>query len=130
MRFAKRDLTGQTFGRLKVLTADSKDRYGRFRWICICDCGARLTVQGGNLTSGNTTSCGGHGRGQVRTDLTGRRFGRLVAIAVDENASNKNIGTSCGCRVIEMGRARLLRMHALGTWASCGAQHILVGNQN
>jgi len=52
------DLTGQKFGRLLVQTVDGKDRFGTFRWWCICDCGQKVTVGGNCLRKGDTKSCG------------------------------------------------------------------------
>jgi hypothetical protein len=43
---------GRRFGRL-VLVEQTKRRC-----TCICDCGQRTIVDSGNLTSGNTRSCG------------------------------------------------------------------------
>jgi hypothetical protein len=47
------DLTGKRFGRWTV-TAYA----GHFHWFCICDCGARVIVDGGNLRRGKSKSCG------------------------------------------------------------------------
>lgn len=51
------DLTGQTFGRLKVKTF-TRSKSGRLQWVCICSCGRDATVLHENLKSGNTRSCG------------------------------------------------------------------------
>ena len=48
-----KDITGKRFGRLVVIKRiDSK------HLLCICDCGTEVVVSYGNLTSGNTKSCG------------------------------------------------------------------------
>lgn len=60
------DLTGQRFGKLVVTKRYNKDyKYeskGKITtsplWVCKCDCGNEVVVQGGNLRSGNTTNCG------------------------------------------------------------------------
>lgn len=52
------DLTGQIFGRLKVVGRAVNDNGGRARWFCECSCGGRTTVAGFALRSGHTTSCG------------------------------------------------------------------------
>lgn len=52
------DLTGLRFGRLKVLSKEYKDRYGKIYWKCLCDCGNITIVRGNALKSGNTKSCG------------------------------------------------------------------------
>ena len=46
-------LVGRQFGSLTVVA-----RYAGSYWVCRCACGAERFVLGGNLTSGNTRSCG------------------------------------------------------------------------
>jgi hypothetical protein len=56
---AIRDLTGQRFSRLTVISLDpERTPAGKARWLCRCDCGTELVVTGGNLRSGNSESCG------------------------------------------------------------------------
>ena len=51
------DLTGQRFGRLKVIGfAHIKRR--QTHWNCVCDCGNQTIVGIGNLKNGSTKSCG------------------------------------------------------------------------
>lgn len=51
------DLTGQTFGRLTVLSrTDSTDK--RTRWLCICTCGTSHIARTQGLRNGFTSSCG------------------------------------------------------------------------
>lgn len=54
----KIDLTGKEFGKLTVLHIDKENRMNYKRWVCKCECGNKKSIIGGNLTSGNTTSCG------------------------------------------------------------------------
>lgn len=54
----KTDLTGQKFNRLTVLGFAGRDRLHKASWRCRCDCGSELIVDGYNLTSGHTKSCG------------------------------------------------------------------------
>ena len=64
-----RDLTGQTFGRLKVLrSTDSRDNCNVV-WKCKCECGTVLNLPGRTLTQGSNVSCGCYRRecGQART---------------------------------------------------------------
>jgi len=51
------DLTGKRYGRLLVLSLNSK-RGKFFYWNCICDCGKEVVVNGHCLKHGNTKSCG------------------------------------------------------------------------
>lgn len=51
------DITGQRFGRLVVIErAGSKN--GKAYWLCKCDCGKTVTVNGQTLRSGGVKSCG------------------------------------------------------------------------
>jgi hypothetical protein len=61
------DRTGQRYGRLTVLGLAGKDRFGKARWHCACDCGKRTVGDGYNLGSGHTTSCGCHVRERATT---------------------------------------------------------------
>ena len=60
-----KDITGQKFGRLTVVKrAGTKDNQAM--WLCRCDCGNEIIVQGGNLRNGNTKSCGCYQRDMSR----------------------------------------------------------------
>jgi len=48
------DITGQTFGRLKVICKAPEP----CMWECLCSCGETVFTTGTNLRLGNTTSCG------------------------------------------------------------------------
>lgn len=52
------DLTGQRFGKLTVLERVYPPNRKSAYWKCLCDCGNEKVVKGGNLTSGNISSCG------------------------------------------------------------------------
>ncbi len=53
-----KDLTGNTVGRLTVLTFTGRNIHGNTIWFCKCECGKFLNVHGSNLHSGMTKSCG------------------------------------------------------------------------
>lgn len=55
---AKRDITGQRFGRLIVLKETEFRRSGGVVWECLCDCGETTLTVSGSLNSGKTKSCG------------------------------------------------------------------------
>ena len=51
------DLTGKRFGRLVVI--ERSDKIGSHpMWLCECDCGNRVIVDGANLRTNHTKSCG------------------------------------------------------------------------
>ena len=51
------ELVGKRFGKLLVVKVVRCTPRGML-WHCICDCGAETELVTGNLTSGNTRSCG------------------------------------------------------------------------
>ena len=55
-----KDLTGQRFGRLAVVSVVDSEAGANIptKWLCQCDCGNLTQVQGSNLKSGVTQSCG------------------------------------------------------------------------
>ena len=57
-----KNLTGQIFGRLTVIKRVddyiSPKGQHKVRWLCECKCGNKKIVTSGDLTSGNTQSCG------------------------------------------------------------------------
>jgi len=56
-----KELTGTRFGRLVVISrAEDGRRCGKAvtRWLCECDCGNRVVVEGHSMVRGRTKSCG------------------------------------------------------------------------
>lgn len=80
----KLDLTGQRYGKLTVQSR--APNIGRdTAWLCKCDCGSERVVRTAALRKGEVRSCGCDTSAQFlegtkRYDLTGQRFGKLVAI--------------------------------------------------
>lgn len=52
------DLTGRTFGALRVIELSPVKKGADFAWRCLCKCGKETTPRGGDLRSGATQSCG------------------------------------------------------------------------
>lgn len=52
------DLTGMTFGYLKVIRRVGIDKHRKSLWRCKCKCGRTTVVNAADLKSGNTKSCG------------------------------------------------------------------------
>ena len=90
-----KDITGQRFGKLVVLKLTDKRRDGGVIWKCQCDCGNICEVLSKCLLSGHTKSCGCC----RAVDLTGQRFGRLVALRpAGKNAYGHNMWLcKCDC---------------------------------
>jgi len=54
-----KDLSGQIFGRLKILCLSNKrGKDGGLYWSCICECGILKDISSRTLISGNVKSCG------------------------------------------------------------------------
>ena len=70
----KVDLTGQKFNRLTVLAYAGVKGRRRSMWLCRCDCGKALEVDGPHLKSGHTKSCGCYNKERIG-DLN-KRTGR------------------------------------------------------
>ena len=77
---SRAQLTGQTFGKLKVLGRGedyiSPSGSHLLRWKCLCECGNTINATTSQLKRG-LSSCGCVSR---REDLTGKRFGKLVVL--------------------------------------------------
>ena len=75
-------LVGQRFGALTVIEDTGKRLNRSVIWLCKCDCGNMHEVTSNNLNAGNVKSCGQKDCPYHKTyeDLTGQRFGLLVAI--------------------------------------------------
>lgn len=52
-----KDLTGNRYGALTVLSFISRNSHGVSRWLCRCDCGKEVQVMYQNLGK-RTNSCG------------------------------------------------------------------------
>ena len=50
-------MTGRRFGRWQVVSFSHLGSGGA-RWLCLCDCGTSMVVNGSNLRRGLTKSCG------------------------------------------------------------------------
>jgi hypothetical protein len=52
------NLTGKTFGKLRVIKRTENINYKYASWLCRCECGKEITTRGTSLRSGNSKSCG------------------------------------------------------------------------
>lgn len=78
------DLTGNKFGLLTVVSFSHREKSKAY-WQCRCECGNETVVQGHNLSSGHTSSCGcmrresndaiiTHGKSKTRAHAAWRRM--------------------------------------------------------
>ena len=133
MRFVRVDLVGQRFGRLRVLAPAPRNNR-KARWFCVCDCGNFSAVDGNAMAKGKTRSCGclrkdvsraymlgpnrPRGGAPPIKDMTGQRFGRLVA---QEAVGRRNTESLWRC-LCDCGNEALVRVSVLtrGDAVSCG----------
>lgn len=83
MRFKKTELAGQRFGRLTVIECAGSDKRKHAIWLCKCDCGNYTKVPAGDLSSGNTKSCG-----CLRIELAKRRGKNATGYKHGETGTN------------------------------------------
>lgn len=118
---AKRDLTGQKFGRLTVLYELPERKNGKIQWRCRCDCGNEKDVLSTSLTSGHTQSCGclqkekTSAANKRNIDLVGHRFGRLVVLSRSTTSAKWVCRCDCG-NLVEVTTTHLKTGHT----KSCG----------
>lgn len=103
----KLNLAGQRFGKLTAIKDTGKRYRGLAIWQCKCDCGNTCEVTSNHLRTGHTTSCGC--RLGNRNDLTGQRFGRLVA---QEYVGRVNNNTMWKC-ICDCGNEVVVNAHSL-----------------
>lgn len=87
-------------------------------WRCRCSCGTERDVASSNLLGSKSTSCGHDRSVKRRADITGQRFGRLVAVERVGSRSNQSLWL-CQC---DCGKTTVVSMGNLksGHTASCG----------
>lgn len=110
------DLSGKRFGKLLVISRQKID--GKYKWLCKCDCGNVSFVPSTNLFNNHTKSCG-CGEVPAPRNITGMRFGRLIAIKwVGKNKHNQSIWEcKCDCgNIIDINSNSLIS----GNTKSCG----------
>lgn len=86
-----RNLLGQVFGDLTVIELLGRRRTpGGTYWRCQCACGQTTEILGTSLTNRGIKSCGCWLKRLRPNDLTGQRFGRLIALSIGERVKKGN----------------------------------------
>ena len=124
MKNGIKDLTGQRFGRLIVVSITTKRSKSRqVYWLCKCDCGMEKVIVGTSLIKGLTQSCGCLHRDNASSrgvDLIGRVFGKLTVISKSNKTNKfKNVYWNCLC---DCGKEKIILGGSLvkGSTQSCG----------
>jgi len=116
----RRNLTpikpGMRFRRLTVIGRAKSTSPKNPQWECRCDCGGTSQPRVSDLRNGRAKSCGCL-KNEFK-DITGQRFGRLVALyRAGRNHSNRMTIWHCRC---DCGRECEVRLGDLGKTKSCG----------
>lgn len=117
-----KDLTGLKFNRLTVIERDNTRTNGVY-WICLCECGKRVSVKAYNLTSGETKSCGCLNNENIRrkqrnsADLAGQTIGNFEVIRYV--GSNK-LGTLWECKCLLCEKIKVIPAAWIKQNKSCG----------
>lgn len=92
-----RDITGMRSGKLVAIEPTDRRVNGSVIWKCQCDCG-KITYQPAfKISGGIVKSCGCARGGNHIKDLTGQRFGRLVALERLPEKSGSSYLWRCQC---------------------------------
>lgn len=101
MKYNKKDLTGQKFGKLLVLSETSKrDDNGSIVWKCKCDCGSIIETTSKRLVNKLIVSCGCYQKERQKYSiekLHNKQFKDNTNIdLISKNQANSN--NKCGIR--------------------------------
>lgn len=115
----RNQLEGNKYGKLTVIDF-AYTKNNRTFWKCVCDCGNQCIVMGKSLITGNTKSCGCE-RHKMRKDISGKRFGHLIAKEYKWVRKNHSVWLClCDCgNTVEVGMYSLVS----GNTTSCGCKH-------
>ena len=131
-----KDLRGMRFGRLVAIRPTEQRKRGAIVWECKCDCGRTSYVAANKLTSVGTKSCGckrkenaAKGAQKNIADLTGQRFGRLIAVRPTEERRQRFVVWECKC---DCGNTAYVTSGMLkcGNTSSCGCLRKEIATKN
>lgn len=139
MKNNNKDLTGQKFGRWKVLEkAEVKNR--EQYWLCQCDCGTVRKVMGRNLKNGRSSSCGCYKKevdgkrfseqNRARAlDLTGQKYGLLTPLEPTNKRLSSSIVWKCKCDCGNITYVSVDNLRGRHPVRSCGCLHKSFGEK-
>lgn len=133
------DLTNQIFGRWTVQYLCKKRTKKRGKiYHCKCQCGNEKDVPAEILRRGESQSCGCYNKEKIiesirercRIDLTGQRFGKLIALYPTYNENGMHTKWHCKCDCgnecdIDMGNLRSGKSQSCGCTQSKNEENII-----
>ena len=125
------EITGNKYGDLTALYYTGTKRGSNRVWRCLCSCGNTIDVTAEYLQTGHKQNCGCKkpDRSYQRKDLTGQRFGRLVALKPTRKNKHLTFVWLCQC---DCGNQVEVPCNALnsGNTKSCGCIRQPVKNES
>ena len=126
-RRLSKDIKGMKFGRLtaieKIENGRNNSGISTIIWRCNCDCGNEVITTSHGLLSGDTKSCGCLKKDRTEEtclkNISGQRFGKLVALKRNGSNSNNEAMWDCICDCGNTCRASGRGLRS-GTIISCG----------
>ena len=127
----KKDLSNQRFGRLQPLEKGKKDKAQHQYWICKCDCGNIVEVNGDHLRRGLTQSCGCLHSEVIHNihfkDITGQKYGKLTVLSYEIREAKVYCYCECECG----GKTWVAKSNLInGHTQSCGCISGSIGEDN
>lgn len=114
-----KNLQNIRFGKLVVMRATEERRNGKVVWECRCDCGNKTLVASDKLKSKRKQSCGCLKNQDKLKDITGRRFGNLIAVKLSGEKSGSARLWLCKCDCGEEAKVSTSKLIS-GNTKSCG----------
>ena len=116
---AKKDLTGQRFGHLKVMMElpEPTPKIGRSYWLCKCDCGNYIELYIYKLTIDHKTDCGCIERAKAEKIAQKKKEMQEKACPFPCASCERNKQSTC-CR--ECGARRICENACKNTPDKCG----------
>lgn len=111
---------GYRVGLLTVASPTEERKAGYTVWLCRCDCGAEIRLDTRCLQRGTVTDCGCASKVKPgQKDISGRRFGKLIAVEPTGEILNGSAVWRCKC---DCGGEVCAPLHQLsaGYRKSCG----------
>lgn len=106
-----------------VVVKSFRNKNHDIRWVCKCDCGNIVITKSASLNGGKAKSCGCYAKDRTREmqilDLSGRVFGKLTVIELDESKRGHGAYWICRCEcgnTCSVWRKHLIRRYT----NSCG----------
>lgn len=119
------DMIGKKCGRLTVIERGKNNSQGRACWVCKCECGKIITVDGISLRNGHTQSCGCYQRDRTsetcKIDLIGQTIGNFTVLKYVQKSLDDENRSKWKCRCNLCGNEDVyLETNNLKTQYSCG----------